>query len=91
MIVDIEGGEHDVLTRSALEVLSGARIVVELHEWVDESDAGLKRILKDAAAAGFTSSFLTTGARDLSGFATAVTRSAQRKGPLETVGRQWVL
>lgn len=67
VIIDIEGGEFDVLTSACIGSLAGAMIVVELHEWVEGAERGLQRIIADAEP-DFEISFLTTGARDLSPF-----------------------
>lgn len=64
VLMDIEGGEFDVLTREVLEHFRDADLIVELHEWHEESEQGLARILADAERVGFVVTWLHTGPRD---------------------------
>lgn len=64
LLMDIEGGEFEVLTADVLEHLRHAHVIIELHEWRADSATGLARILADAERLGFAVDWLRTGARD---------------------------
>lgn len=68
LLVDIEGGEFDLLDDELLAAFSGAILFVELHDWFyPDGDEKLKR-LRERASRHFRISELTTAARDLSQF-----------------------
>lgn len=68
VLIDIEGGEFDLLTDELLVRLKGAMLVIELHEFmVDDGAVKLKRLV-DRLERVYKLKWLTTGARDLSGF-----------------------
>lgn len=68
VLIDIEGGEFSVLTDDSLRELSGAVIVVELHDFLVGGDSVLAELV-DRAQKFFNVGFMMTGARDLSPFA----------------------
>lgn len=68
VLIDIEGGEFDLLTDELLVRLKDAMLVIELHEFmVGDGAAKLKRLV-DRLERVYKLHWLTTGARDLSGF-----------------------
>ena len=68
ILIDIEGGEFDLLTDELLFRLKDSMLVIELHEFmVDDGSAKLKRLV-DKLEKIYKLKWLTTGARDLSGF-----------------------
>lgn len=68
VLCDIEGGEFDVFDRAMFETLKGAIIFIELHPFAVDGGRGKIATLKEAAAANFNITELTTGARDLSAY-----------------------
>jgi hypothetical protein len=66
-IIDIEGGEFEILDAANLELLRDAHLVVELHEMVPGSQAGMKRLL-DAIPEGISTRFISTGERNPGAF-----------------------
>jgi hypothetical protein len=67
VLVDIEGGEFDVLDDEALEAFRRAVLVVELHDWV-EGAAARERGLRDRAARTHRVTTFSMAARDPSAF-----------------------
>jgi hypothetical protein len=68
VLIDIEGGEFDLLDREALRHLSRSVVIVELHErLVEDGEAKLAKLLAEASEYFRVGEF-RTGARDLSGF-----------------------
>jgi hypothetical protein len=68
LLVDMEGGEFDLLDEAVLATFRRAVIIVELHHWFfPDGDMKLKK-LRDLAERYFRISELTTSARDLSRF-----------------------
>ncbi len=68
ILCDIEGAEFDVFSPAMFETMRGAVILIELHPFAVADGQAKVDTLKQAAAAHFTITQLTTGARDLSGF-----------------------
>lgn len=68
ILCDIEGAEFDIFTPAMFAAMQGAVILIELHPFAVVDGLAKVRALKEAAAAHFTITQLTTGARDLSGF-----------------------
>jgi hypothetical protein len=68
MLIDIEGGEFDLLTRANLERLRHTIVFIELHEWrLADGAARLQQLLDNCRATHWVTE-LTTASRDLSGF-----------------------
>jgi hypothetical protein len=68
ILVDIEGGEFDLLDQTTLKALMRSIIIVELHDWrFEDGQSKLQRLINDAKATHKVSKF-TTSSRDLSGF-----------------------
>lgn len=67
MIVDIEGGEFELLTTHLLSRLAGVAAVVEIHDWESPDPRAVQR-LAESAGDSFQVGFLRTGSRDPSGF-----------------------
>ncbi len=68
VLCDIEGGEFDILTPACLARLKQSILLIELHEFmVDDGDAKAKKLIEDLGRV-FNLTFVTMGARDLSGF-----------------------
>lgn len=68
ILIDIEGGEFEMLTDSLLEMLAGAAIVVELHDWVPPESNPVAE-LAARAARWHTVGYLRTGERNPRQFA----------------------
>jgi hypothetical protein len=68
LLVDIEGGEFDLLDEAMLASLAGSIVLVELHEWFFPDGEGRLARLEAAARRHFRISRLTTAARDVSVF-----------------------
>lgn len=66
ILIDIEGGEFDLLTPEVLERLTGATLIVEAHDF-GHNDGGLPELVKRVGRY-FDVQGITTGSRDLSGF-----------------------
>jgi hypothetical protein len=68
ILIDIEGGEFNLLDKEVFESLKRSIIFVEIHEWFfKDGEKKLKKLLNDAKPY-FKISTLTTGSRDLSVF-----------------------
>jgi precorrin-6B methylase 2 len=67
ILVDIEGGEFDLLDAAALYALKSATIIVEVHPWVIDGDRKVLELAERAHLTHRVSSF-KTGARDPSQF-----------------------
>lgn len=63
ILIDIEGGEFDLLSTATLAALRSATIVIELHPWVSAGEAQVALLKARAEATHRVSSF-TTGPRD---------------------------
>lgn len=63
ILVDIEGGEFDLLDASALTALQAATVVIEIHPWVEDGEGKIQRLLERAQSTHRVSSF-ATGARN---------------------------
>jgi len=68
LLIDIEGGEFDLLDKSTFKIFERSIIFVELHEWLLPDGQERLRLLRESAASTHCISELTTGARDLSRF-----------------------
>jgi len=68
LLVDIEGGEFELLDEAIFRQLAGCVILIELHEWFFADGEARLRKLEAAASPHFRVSRLTTASRDLSGF-----------------------
>lgn len=66
ILIDIEGGEFDLLTPEVLERLTGATLIVEAHDF-GHNDGRLPELVKRVGRY-FDVQEITTGSRDLSGF-----------------------
>ena len=69
LLVDIEGGEFDLLDDALFDAFRGAIIVVELHDWFHQDAETRLAKLRERAVRDFRIAEITTGSRDLSGFA----------------------
>jgi precorrin-6B methylase 2 len=67
VLIDIEGGEFEILDESVFKVLRDATIIVEIHDWIEDADVKLAR-LKHSAEATHTCRTFSTSSRDLSDF-----------------------
>ena len=67
VIIDIEGGEFDILTPQVLSSLKDSFVIVELHEGVAEATQGLKSI-EGGIGPDVDVSFVSTGPRNPSQF-----------------------
>ena len=67
-LIDIEGGEFDILTRDAFRALARSVLFVELHDWVDPNGTRLAA-LKDNAAATHDVETIVHAGRDVYQFA----------------------
>lgn len=68
ILIDIEGGEFDLLTDELLARLKNAMLVIELHEFMVDDGAVKLQALVDRLKRVYRLRWLTTGARDLSAF-----------------------
>jgi len=68
LLVDIEGGEFDLLGYECLKAFSKSIIFIELHEWLVEDGLVKKNQLIETAKKFFNITELTTSSRDLSVF-----------------------
>lgn len=68
LLVDIEGAEFALFTEPLIERLKNATILIELHEFMVDDGAAKLQGLIDRLQKNFKISWLTTTARDLSGF-----------------------
>jgi len=64
ILVDIEGGEFDLLDRDVFSALKDAIFIVELHDWFFDDGAARLQKLKDAAQKTHAVSAFSTGSRD---------------------------
>jgi len=67
VIVDVEGAEFEILTRTVFQELAGSFLVIELHMWMQNADEQVSRMLHNCLE-WYEVEFLTTTARDLSTF-----------------------
>lgn len=67
LLVDIEGGEFDVLDRGAFHAFRNSIIFIELHEWVEAASEKIQRLKEDALQTHHIRT-LWTSSRDLSVF-----------------------
>jgi len=67
LLVDIEGGEFDVIDESIFKTLNQSVILIEIHDWVEGFDQKFSNLLA-ASKATHNVQKLTTTARDLSCF-----------------------
>lgn len=68
-LIDIEGGEFDILDPAAFKALSKSVLIIEIHDFMVVNGAQKLEKLKSDALATHTLTELTMGARDLSPFA----------------------
>jgi hypothetical protein len=68
ILVDIEGGEFNILDKACFSTLARNLFIVELHEDGHKTNGQVQAII-DAAAPTHSHVFTTTGARDLSSMA----------------------
>jgi hypothetical protein len=67
LLIDIEGGEFDLLDKKIMGVFMKSFIVIELHNWIDGASEKLQKLIVDAQETHFIEIF-STSARDLSMF-----------------------
>jgi len=67
VLVDIEGGEFDVISAEFLEIFKGAYILIEIHNWIDDFEEKYFRLLSDASKY-FSIDVVKPVARDLTQF-----------------------
>lgn len=70
MLIDIEGGEFDLLNDVMLQKLSQSILIVELHEFMVENGAKKLATLIERLEQIFSLTWLRAGSRDLSVFDT---------------------
>lgn len=88
LLIDIEGGEFDLLTDDVLREFKNAVIIVELHPWlVANGETGLQQ-LKARAAKYFTLTEFKTSARDSSQFPVLQNFSDDNRWLVCSEGRQ---
>lgn len=68
LLIDIEGGEFDLLNSSLFNALKGSIIFVELHPWMVENGVHKLAKLKSEASIDFNITEITTSSRDMSVF-----------------------
>ncbi len=68
LLIDIEGGEFDLLDANLFKALNGSIIFIELHPWMVENGEDKLTKLKSEASTYFNITELTTTSRDLSVF-----------------------
>ena len=66
-LLDIEGAEFHVVNEAFLQEVSRAALIIEIHDWEAPSQSGVDELV-NLAQKYFEVSWLTMGARDLSGF-----------------------
>lgn len=64
ILVDIEGQEFDVLTKTALEHLRTAKIIIEIHDWDPRGADDVELLVENAREAGFSIEWIDAGPRD---------------------------
>jgi len=65
VLVDIEGGEFELLNANVFRVFQKSAFIIEIHEWADPTGEKIENLRKDAAEF-FTICDVRTSARDLS-------------------------
>ena len=65
VLVDIEGSEFDILDKELFRAFQKSIFIIELHEWVENSAAKIRK-LKEDAIEFFSIGEIRTSARDLS-------------------------
>ena len=68
LLIDIEGGEFDLLDINLFKALKGSIIFIELHPWMVENGAQKLAKLKSEASIDFNITEITTTSRDMSVF-----------------------
>ena len=68
LLIDIEGGEFDLLDANLFKALKGSIIFIELHPWMVENGANKLAKLKSEASMDFDITEITTTSRDMSVF-----------------------
>jgi hypothetical protein len=66
-LLDIEGAEFHVVNEKFLQEVKQAALIIEIHDWEAPSGSGVDELV-NLAQKYFDVSWLTMGARDLSGF-----------------------
>lgn len=66
-IIDIEGGEFEILDAANLNLLRNAYMIVELHEMVPESEAGMRKLM-GAIPSDVSRRLVATGERNPGAF-----------------------
>jgi lipopolysaccharide biosynthesis glycosyltransferase len=90
LLVDIEGGEYDILNREIFRVFEHCPIVVELHEW-DPDAADRISQLKAAAADTHSVEEFKMGSRDLSSFSELIGFNDDDRWLLCSEGRPYMM
>lgn len=67
LLIDIEGGEFDVVDSDTFAAFRHSIILIEVHDWLADAEAKVLK-MRDDSAATHTITPLRTGARDLSQF-----------------------
>ena len=67
VLVDIEGGEFELLNKDVFRNFQQSIFIIEIHGWIENADKKIIK-LKEDAAAFFTITEMKTSARDLSKF-----------------------
>ncbi len=67
LLVDIEGGEFDVINEATFAAFAQAVVLIEIHDWIAGAEAKIAKLRADAEATHSVTT-LVTSTRDLSGF-----------------------
>ncbi len=90
LLVDIEGGEYDILNRETFRVFDQSPIIVELHEWYPDAATRVSQ-LKAAAADTHSVQEFKMGSRDLSSFSELRALNDDDRWLLCSEGRPYVM
>ena len=68
VLVDIEGGEFDLLDRNFFNIFSKSIVIVEMHPWLNLNKSANLQELIEVASSSHKHKVLNMSSRDLSGF-----------------------
>jgi len=90
LLIDIEGGEFDIVTADTFQAFATSTVIIEVHEWYPDIQDKLTRLLQQAAAT-HTARRFSTGARDLSSFAELKVINDNERWLLCSEGRPYLM
>lgn len=95
IVCDIEGAEFELLTRRFLDQLSGATMIIELHDRIGNQSLERRRKLIERLPVGYRHELLTWRSPDLSGIADLENMSDNDRALATSEGRkargEWLL